>query len=116
MWSLSQELGDELCEGEGGVSMARLLLAVQTAVKTISCMARRGVEGPGALLHLANQVWLDQLVRSGAACLLISSEAASVIEVDPQAQGQFVVAFSPLDGADHKDMDQWTGGKYGGQL
>ena len=38
------------------------------------------MEGPGALLHLVNQVWLDQLVRARVACLFVSSEVASTIE------------------------------------
>jgi hypothetical protein len=58
--------------GDSGVQLSRLLLSVQMCVKLLSCQLSR----PGGLgSTTADQLWLEQLIRSRSLAYLVSSEA-----------------------------------------
>ena len=81
------------------LELARLLLAVQTAVaRTAQLLARAPASAPaaGQLEAQCNQLWLEQLVRSGAVQLVATRSAASVLEVEPEQQGGLLLALDPL--------------------
>ena len=79
------------------LELARLLLAVQTAVaRTAQLLARAPAPAAGQLEAQCNQLWLEQLVRSGAVQLLATRSAASVLEVEPEQQGGLLLALDPL--------------------
>ena len=79
------------------LELARLLLAVQTAVaRTAQLLARAPAPAAGQLEAQCNQLWLEQLVRSGAVQLVATRSAASVLEVEPEQQGGLLLALDPL--------------------
>ena len=51
---------------------------------------------PDQLVAQCNQVWLDKVVRSRAVHMIVTSRASSVIEVEPELQGNLVLALDPL--------------------
>ena len=52
---------------------------------------------------LSNELFINMLKSSYAACLLISEENENTILIDPDKQGKYVVAFDPLDGSSNID-------------
>ena len=51
---------------------------------------------PDQLVAQCNQVWLDKVVRSRAVHMIVTSRASSVIEVEPELQGNLILALDPL--------------------
>ena len=58
--------------GDSGVQLSRLLLAVQTSVKMLGSRLAQpgGLDGASA-----DQLWLDQLIKSRSLAYLVSSAA-----------------------------------------
>jgi fructose-1,6-bisphosphatase I len=52
---------------------------------------------------LANDLFINMLRSSYAACLLISEENENEIEVETERQGKYIVTFDPLDGSSNID-------------
>ncbi len=52
---------------------------------------------------LANDLFINMLESSYTTCLLISEENETVIEVETEKQGKYIVAFDPLDGSSNID-------------
>ena len=52
---------------------------------------------------LANDLFINMLKSSYTTCLLISEENDTVIEVEPEKSGKYIVAFDPLDGSSNID-------------
>ncbi|CAH1100067.1 unnamed protein product [Psylliodes chrysocephalus] len=98
--------------------LTQLLASIQTAVKTISSAVRRAgiiqlfgtagntnVQGEEVkkLDVLANELFINLLKSSYTVAILISEENETVIEVETEQQGKYVVAFDPLDGSSNID-------------
>ncbi|XP_042238820.1 fructose-1,6-bisphosphatase 1-like isoform X3 [Homarus americanus] len=52
---------------------------------------------------LANDLFINMLTSSYTTCLLVSEENKTVIEVEKDHQGKYVVCFDPLDGSSNID-------------
>lgn len=52
---------------------------------------------------LANDLFINMLKSSYTTCVLISEENDTVIEVEPDRAGKYIVAFDPLDGSSNID-------------
>ncbi|XP_076275574.1 fructose-1,6-bisphosphatase [Rhynchophorus ferrugineus] len=98
--------------------LTQLLNSIQTAVKVISSAVRRAgitqlfgmvgetnVQGEEVkkLDVLANELFINMLKSSYTVGLLISEENETVIEVDLERRGKYIVAFDPLDGSSNID-------------
>jgi len=95
-----------------------LMMAVQTAVKTVSDAVRKAgiqalygmagdvnIQGEEVkkLDILANDLFINMLSSSYTTCLMVSEENTSVIEVEKDHQGKYIVCFDPLDGSSNID-------------
>ncbi|CAG0880187.1 unnamed protein product [Darwinula stevensoni] len=98
--------------------LSQLLNSIQSAVKAISSAVRRagihhlfGVAGSTnttgdevkKLDVLANELFINLLRSSYTTCLLVSEENETVIEVETERQGKYIVCFDPLDGSSNID-------------
>ncbi|CAG2173599.1 unnamed protein product, partial [Oppiella nova] len=98
--------------------LTTLLNAICTAVKAVSSAVRKAgiaklygiagqtnVQGEDVkkLDVLANDLFINMLKSSYTTCLLISEENDTVIEVEPEKSGKYIVAFDPLDGSSNID-------------
>nr|XP_053639121.1 fructose-1,6-bisphosphatase 1-like isoform X1 [Cherax quadricarinatus] len=52
---------------------------------------------------LANDLFINMLTSSYTTCLLVSEENKTVIEVEKERQGKYIVCFDPLDGSSNID-------------
>merc|ERR1712168_475668 len=97
---------------------SQLLSSLQTAVKAVSAAVRKAgisnlfgaagntnVQGEEVkkLDVLANDLFINMLRSSYAACLLVSEENDNEIEVETERQGKYIVTFDPLDGSSNID-------------
>jgi len=98
--------------------LTQLLVSIQTACKAISTAVRKAgianlfgmagdvnVQGEEVkkLDILANELFINMLRSSFTTCLLVSEENKTVIEVEKDKQGKYVVCFDPLDGSSNID-------------
>lgn len=98
--------------------LTTLLNALLTAIKAVASAVRRagiaklfGIEGSTnvqgeqvkKLDVLANDLFINMLKSSFTTCLLISEENETVIEVEVEKKGKYIVAFDPLDGSSNID-------------
>jgi len=94
------------------------LNSIQAAVKAISSAVRRagiiklfGVAGATnvqgetqkKLDVLSNELFINMLASSYTACLLVSEENDTVIEIEAERRGKYIVCFDPLDGSSNID-------------
>ncbi|KAG5899412.1 hypothetical protein JTB14_033605 [Gonioctena quinquepunctata] len=105
------------CPGATG-ELTQLLNSIQTAVKVISSAVRKAgitqlfgtvgetnVQGEEVkkLDVLANELFINMLKSSYTVALLISEENETVIEVELERRGKYIVCFDPLDGSSNID-------------
>jgi len=98
--------------------LTTLLNSLLTAIKAVSSSVRRagiqklfGIEGSTnvqgeevkKLDVLSNELFINMLKSSYSAAMLVSEENEDVIEIDPDKQGKYIVAFDPLDGSSNID-------------
>jgi fructose-1,6-bisphosphatase I len=98
--------------------LTQLLISVQSAVKAISSAVRRagishlfGIAGSTnvqgeevkKLDIVSNELFINLLRSSYTTCLLVSEENETVIEVETERQGKYIVMFDPLDGSSNID-------------
>nr|QJA18298.1 fructose-1,6-bisphosphatase [Monochamus alternatus] len=98
--------------------LTQLLNAIQTAVKVVSSAVRKAgitqlfgtvgetnVQGEEVkkLDVLANELFINMLQSSYTVGLLISEENETVIEIETDKRGKYIVAFDPLDGSSNID-------------
>jgi len=98
--------------------LSQLLNCIQTAVKAVSTAVRKagisqlyGISGDTnvqgetvkKLDVLANELFINMLTSSFTTCFLVSEENESVIEVETDKQGKYIVCFDPLDGSSNID-------------
>jgi len=98
--------------------LTTLLNALMTAVKAVSSAVRKagiaklyGISGSTnvqgeevkKLDVLANDLFINMLKSSYTTCLLVSEENETVIEVETEKQGKYIVCFDPLDGSSNID-------------
>jgi fructose-1,6-bisphosphatase I len=98
--------------------LTQLLNSIQTAVKAVSSAVRKagiaklyGIAGTQnvqgeevkKLDVLANELFINMLSSSFTTCMLISEENESVIEIEMEKQGKYIVCFDPLDGSSNID-------------
>ncbi|XP_054160644.1 fructose-1,6-bisphosphatase 1-like [Oppia nitens] len=98
--------------------LTTLLNAICTSVKAVGSAVRRagiaklyGIAGntnvqgedQKKLDVLANDLFINMLRSSYTTCLLISEENDTVVEIEPEKAGKYVVAFDPLDGSSNID-------------
>lgn len=98
--------------------LTQLLVSIQTAVRAISTAVRKAgiaklyglagdvnVQGEEVkkLDVLANDLFINMLTSSYTTCLLVSEENKTVIEVEKDRQGKYIVCFDPLDGSSNID-------------
>ncbi|CAL4104076.1 unnamed protein product, partial [Meganyctiphanes norvegica] len=98
--------------------LTNLLVCLQTACKAVSSAVRKAgisklygmagdvnVQGEEVkkLDVLANDLFINMLSSSYTTCLMVSEENSSVIEVEKDHQGKYVVCFDPLDGSSNID-------------
>ncbi|XP_071522063.1 fructose-1,6-bisphosphatase 1 isoform X1 [Panulirus ornatus] len=103
-------------EATGELTM--LIMGIQTAVKSISNAVRKAgiaslfgmagdvnVQGEEVkkLDVLANDLFINMLSSSFTTCLMVSEENKTVIEVEKDHQGKYIVCFDPLDGSSNID-------------
>jgi fructose-1,6-bisphosphatase I len=98
--------------------LTQLLTSIQTAVKAISSAVRKagisqlfGVAGDinvqgeevKKLDVVSNELFINLLRSSYTTCLLVSEENETIIEVEVERQGKYIVMFDPLDGSSNID-------------
>merc|ERR1711936_428710 len=98
----------------GSGDLSQLLTSIQSAVKAISAAVRRAgiaqlfgaagdtnVQGEEVkkLDVLSNDLFINMLKSSYTTCLLVSEENETVIEVETERAGKYIVTFDPLDGS-----------------
>ncbi|KAL1417022.1 hypothetical protein MTO96_027225 [Rhipicephalus appendiculatus] len=98
--------------------LTQLLTAIQTAIKAVAAAVRRAgiaqlygmagntnVQGEEqkTLDVLSNDLFINLLKASFTTCLLVSEENDTVVEVETEKQGKYVVCFDPLDGSSNID-------------
>jgi len=98
--------------------LSQLLNSIQTAVKAISSAVRKagiaqlyGISGEtnvqGEVVKkldvLSNDMFINMLQSSYTTCLLVSEENETVIEIETEKQGKYIVCFDPLDGSSNID-------------
>jgi len=98
--------------------LTNLLVCLQTACKAVSSAVRKAgisklygmagdvnIQGEEVkkLDVLANDLFINMLSSSYTTCLMVSEENTSVIEVEKDHQGKYVVCFDPLDGSSNID-------------
>lgn len=103
-------------EATGELTM--LMMGIQTAVKSISNAVRKAgiaslfgmagsvnVQGEDVkkLDVLSNTLFINMLSSSYSTCLMVSEENDTVIEVEKERRGKYVVCFDPLDGSSNID-------------
>ncbi|XP_047739091.1 fructose-1,6-bisphosphatase 1 [Hyalella azteca] len=113
-WVLAEQRKYPSASGD----LTQLLVSIQTAVKAISSAVRKAgiahlygmagdvnVQGEEVkkLDVLANDLFINMLKASFSTCLLVSEENETVIEVEVERQGKYVVCFDPLDGSSNID-------------
>lgn len=52
---------------------------------------------------LSNELFINMISSSFTSCLLVSEENPTMIEVEAEKQGKYVVCFDPLDGSSNID-------------
>jgi len=85
--------------------------AVQTAVRRAGIANLYGFQGTTnvqgeevkKLDVLANDCFINMLKSSYSTCLMVSEENETVIEVETEKQGKYIVTFDPLDGSSNID-------------
>nr|NP_001298330.1 fructose-1,6-bisphosphatase 1 [Papilio polytes]BAM20468.1 fructose-1 [Papilio polytes] len=113
-WVLAQQRTAPEATGD----LTYLLNSIQTAVKAIQSAVRKagiaklhGISGDTnvqgeqvkKLDVLSNDLFINVLKSSFTTCLLVSEENSSVIEVESERRGKYVVCFDPLDGSSNID-------------
>ncbi|XP_028514042.1 fructose-1,6-bisphosphatase 1 [Exaiptasia diaphana] len=108
--------------------LTQLLNAIQTAVKATSSAVRKagiaqlyGIAGDTNISGdqqqkldvMANELFINMLRSSYTTCLLVSEENETVIEVETEKQGKYVVLFDPLDGSSNIDCLASIGSIFG---
>ncbi|XP_070502105.1 fructose-1,6-bisphosphatase 1 isoform X2 [Chironomus tepperi] len=98
--------------------LTQLLQTVQTAVKAIGSAVRKagiarlyGIAGDtnvqGEVVKkldvLSNDMFINMIQSSYTTCLLVSEENETVIEIDHDKRGKYIVCFDPLDGSSNID-------------
>ncbi|XP_038072013.1 fructose-1,6-bisphosphatase 1-like [Patiria miniata] len=98
--------------------LTQLLNSLLTAIKAVSSAVRQagiaklyGIAGgtnvtgdeQKKLDVLANDLFINSLRSSFTTCALISEENETVIEVEAEQRGKYIVAFDPLDGSSNID-------------
>lgn len=98
--------------------LSQLLNCIQTAVKAVSSAVRKagisslyGISGDTnvqgetvkKLDVLANELFINMLKSSYTTCFLVSEENETVIEVETERRGKYIVCFDPLDGSSNID-------------
>lgn len=98
--------------------LTQLLTSIQCAIKAVAAAVRRAgianlygmvgntnVQGEEqkTLDVLANDLFINLLKDSFTTCLLVSEENETVVEVETEKQGKYVVCFDPLDGSSNID-------------
>ncbi|XP_045538772.1 fructose-1,6-bisphosphatase 1 [Papilio machaon] len=113
-WVLTQQRTAPEATGD----LTYLLNSIQTAVKAIQSAVRKagiaklhGISGDTnvqgeqvkKLDVLSNDLFINVLKSSFTTCLLVSEENSSVIQVESERRGKYVVCFDPLDGSSNID-------------
>ncbi|XP_011297167.1 fructose-1,6-bisphosphatase 1 [Fopius arisanus] len=108
--------------------LTQLLNSIQTAVKAVSSAVRKAgianmygiagnvnVQGEEVkkLDVLSNELFINMLTSSYTTCLLVSEENETVIEVETERQGKYIVTFDPLDGSSNIDCLVSVGSIFG---
>ncbi|XP_026814117.1 fructose-1,6-bisphosphatase 1-like [Rhopalosiphum maidis] len=98
--------------------LTQLLTSIQTAVKAVSSAVRRaglthlyGMDGSTnvqgedvkKLDVLSNELFINMLASSFTVHMLVSEENETVIEIETEKRGKYVVCFDPLDGSSNID-------------
>ncbi|XP_041980531.1 fructose-1,6-bisphosphatase 1 [Aricia agestis] len=113
-WVLYQQRTAPSATGD----LTQLLNSIQTAVKAIQSAVRKagiaklhGISGDTnvqgeqvkKLDVLSNDLFINMLKSSYTTCMLVSEENSSVIQVETERRGKYVVCFDPLDGSSNID-------------
>ncbi|XP_063383088.1 fructose-1,6-bisphosphatase 1 [Cydia fagiglandana] len=113
-WVLAQQRTAPAATGD----LTQLLNSIQTAVKAIQSAVRKagiaklhGISGDTnvqgeqvkKLDVLSNDLFINMLKSSFTTCLLVSEENDTVIQVETERRGKYIVCFDPLDGSSNID-------------
>ncbi|XP_046966751.1 fructose-1,6-bisphosphatase 1 [Vanessa cardui] len=113
-WVLAQQRTAPEATGD----LTQLLNSIQTAVKAIQSAVRKagiaklhGISGDTnvqgeevkKLDVLSNDLFINMLKSSFTTCLLVSEENSTVLQVETERRGKYVVCFDPLDGSSNID-------------
>lgn len=52
---------------------------------------------------LSNELFINMLQASYTTCLLISEENETILQVEEEKRGKYIVCFDPLDGSSNID-------------
>ena len=82
-------------------------ISIMTQFVITSAVFRYGISGltnvqgetQQKLDVIANELFINMLKSSFQTCLLVSEENDTVIEVETEQQGKYIVYFDPLDGS-----------------
>lgn len=98
--------------------LSQLLTSIQTAVKAVSSAVRRAglahlygmagstnIQGEDVkkLDVLSNELFVNMLSSSYTVNMMVSEENETVIEIETEKRGKYVVCFDPLDGSSNID-------------
>ncbi|XP_012974784.1 fructose-1,6-bisphosphatase 1 [Mesocricetus auratus] len=116
--TLTRFVMEEGRKAHGTGEMTQLLNSLCTAVKAISSAVRKagiaqlyGIDGSTNVTGdqvkkldvLSNDLVINMLKSSFAACVLVSEENKHAIIIEPEKRGKYVVCFDPLDGSSNID-------------
>lgn len=111
---------------DGVGDLITLLTSITLAVKSVGALVRSFGISPGGrtggehasekareelanLNERANAIWINSLLYSQKACLLVSEELEEPVVVDEEMRGKYAVVFDPLTGlADPPSQDMGT--------
>jgi fructose-1,6-bisphosphatase I len=78
---------------------------MMTSVLSFGVAGNTNVQGEEVkkLDVLSNELFINLLRSSYTTCLLVSEENETIIEVETERQGKYIVMFDPLDGSSNID-------------
>ncbi|KAE9541877.1 hypothetical protein AGLY_003868 [Aphis glycines] len=109
-------------------SLTQLLISIQTAVKAVSSAVRRAelthmydmdgstnVQGEDVkkLEVLSNELFINTLTSSFKVHMMVSKKNDTVIEIETEKRGRYIVCFNPLDGSSNIDCLMPIGSIFG---
>lgn len=111
LWVANWVLYKIECGGSGYKQIINYIVITHFCWKMCVTEIRHGISGDTnvqgeevkKLDILSNDLFINMLQSSYTTCLLVSEENETVIEIETDKQGKYIVCFDPLDGSSNID-------------